>query len=94
MQSQGAEPFIIPAMGSHGGATAPGQKELLAAYGITEETVGAPVRATMEVVEADRTEAGEPVWVDRYAWEADGIVLFNRIKPHTGFRGDYESGLV
>lgn len=94
LQAQGAEPFIIPAMGSHGGATAPGQKELLAAYGITEETVGAPVRATMEVVEADRTEAGEPVWVDRYAWEADGIVLFNRIKPHTGFRGDYESGLV
>lgn len=94
VKSRGAEPFIVPAMGSHGGATAPGQKELLAAYGITEETVGAPVRATMEVVEADRTEAGEPVWVDRYAWEADGIVLFNRIKPHTGFRGEYESGLV
>lgn len=94
VKSRGADPFIVPAMGSHGGATAPGQKELLAAYGITEETVGAPVRATMEVVEADRTEAGEPVWVDRYAWEADGIVLFNRIKPHTGFRGEYESGLV
>ena len=92
LRGQGAEPFIIPAMGSHGGATAPGQKELLAAYGITEETVGAPVRATMEVVEADRTEAGEPVWVDRYAWEADGIVLFNRISPTPVFGASMKAG--
>lgn len=94
LKEKGTEPFVIPAMGSHGGATAEGQKRLLAAYGITEETIGARICATMEVVEIDRTKAGEPVWVDRYAWEADGIILFNRIKPHTGFRGNYESGLV
>ena len=94
LKEMGAEPFLIPAMGSHGGASAEGQKKLLAGYGITEETTGVPIRATMEVVAVDQTDSGETVWVDRYAKEADGIVLFNRIKPHTGFRGDYESGLV
>ena len=94
LKEMGAEPFLIPAMGSHGGASAEGQKKLLAGYGITEESVGVPIRATMEVVAVDQTDSGETVWVDRYAKEADGIVLFNRIKPHTGFRGDYESGLV
>lgn len=94
LKEMGAEPFLIPAMGSHGGASAEGQKKLLAGYGITEESVGVPIRATMEVVAVDQTDFGETVWVDRYAKEADGIVLFNRIKPHTGFRGDYESGLV
>ena len=94
LKALGAEPFIIPAMGSHGGATAQGQTALLAGYGITEDNVGAPIRASMEVVQVDTTSGGEPVWVDRLAYEADGIVLFNRVKPHTGFRGDYESGLV
>lgn len=94
LKEMGAEPFLIPAMGSHGGASAEGQKKLLAGYGITEESVGVPIRATMEVVAVDQTDSGETVWVDRYAKKADGIVLFNRIKPHTGFRGDYESGLV
>lgn len=94
LKELGAKPFIIPAMGSHGGATAQGQKELLAGYGITEEAMGAPIRSSMDTVQAALTDSGEPVWIDRYAWEADGIVLFNRIKPHTGFRGDFESGLV
>lgn len=94
LREMGTEPFVIPAMGSHGGATAEGQKRLLANYGVTEETIGAPIRSSMEVVQAASTAFGEPVWIDRCAWEADGIVLFNRIKPHTGFRGAYESGLV
>lgn len=94
LREMGAEPFLVPAMGSHGGATAAGQAALLAGYGITEETVGAPVRSSMEVVRAAESPDGEPVWVDRLAWEAGGIVLFNRVKPHTGFRGNYESGLV
>ena len=90
----GAKPFIIPAMGSHGEATAEGQRKLLEGYGITEETMGIPILSSMEVVQAGVTETNEPVWIDRNAWEADGIVLFNRIKPHTGFRGEYESGLI
>ena len=94
LRDMGADPFVVPALGSHGGATAAGQAALLAGYGITEETVGAPIRSSMEVVRAAESPDGEPVWVDRLAWEADGIVLFNRVKPHTGFRGDYESGLV
>lgn len=94
LKQQGAHPFLVPAMGSHGGATAAGQAALLAGYGITEESIGAPIRSSMEVVRVDATSAGEPVWVDQLAFEADGIVLFNRVKPHTGFRGRYESGLV
>ncbi len=94
LKEAGVEPFVFPAMGSHGGATAQGQQALLAGYGITRETVGAPIRATMEVVQVDTTDAGEPVWADKLALEADGIILFNRVKPHTGFRGEFESGLV
>ena len=90
----GALPFVIPAMGSHGGATAQGQKALLAGYGITEESVGAPICSSMEVVQVAETPTGEPVYMDKLAAQADGIVLFNRVKPHTGFRGDYESGLL
>ena len=67
LKEMGAEPFLIPAMGSHGGASAEGQKKLLAGYGITEESVGVPIRATMEVVAVDQTDSGETVWVDRYA---------------------------
>ena len=90
----GAEPFIIPAMGSHGGGTAEGQRALLEGYNITEASVGAPIRATMEVVQYGRLSNGTPLYCDRYAYEADGIVLLNKIKPHTDFRGPHESGLA
>ena len=90
----GARPFVVPAMGSHGGATAEGQAEVLDSYGISEATMGVPVEATMEVVEVDRLDDGTPVLVNRRAAEADGIVLINRVKPHTSFRGPFESGLM
>lgn len=88
----GARPFVFPAMGSHGGGTADGQLDVLAHYGITEQTMGCPVRATMDVVQVgDALEL--PVWLDRYAAEADWIGLVNRVKPHTDFKGAIESGL-
>lgn len=90
----GANPFIIPAMGSHGGATAEGQREVLASYNITEETMGCPIKATMETVQVGVSEYGMPVHMDRFASEADGIIVVNRVKPHTAFRGKYESGLL
>ena len=93
LQELGAEPFIIPAMGSHGGATAEGQVAILQSLGITEESVGCPIRATMEVRVMAHLPDGTPVNMDRYAMEADGAVVVNRVKPHTGFRGRYESGL-
>ncbi len=89
----GLEPFIVPAMGSHGGATAEGQREVLAGYGIVEEFVGAPVRASMETVIIDTTPQGIPVHFDRIASEADHVIVAGRIKPHTGFVGEIESGL-
>src|SRR5437762_6833684 len=88
----GARPFVFPAMGSHGGGTAEGQLSVLEHYGITAATMGCPVRATMEVVEVGEA-LGLPVWLDRYASEADWIGLVNRIKPHTDFKGSIESGL-
>ncbi len=94
LKAHGAEPFIIPAMGSHGGATAAGQVELLASYGITEENCGCPIRATMDTVKIGYTAEGMPVYIDRYAYEADGIIPINRVKPHSAFRGKYESGLI
>lgn len=90
----GGEPFVFPAMGSHGGATAEGQREILTGYGVTEEAMGCPIRATMEVVQVGETEEGMPVFVDRYAYEADGIILCGRVKAHTAFRGPYESGIL
>ena len=90
----GLKPFVFPAMGSHGGATPEGQKDILAHYGITEETMGAPVRATMEVVEVGRTADDLPVFLDRYAYEADVAVPVNRVKSHTDFHGSIESGLM
>ena len=90
----GATPFIVPSMGSHGGATAEGQRKILANFGITEESMGAPVVSSMETVQAGSLEDGTPVWLDREAMGADGIVVINRIKPHTAFTGDYESGLL
>ncbi len=89
----GLRPFITPAMGSHGGATAEGQKEVLRLRGITEDTVGAPVKATMEVVSMGEAD-GIPLFLDRLAYEADAIVLINRVKPHTNFIGPTESGLI
>ncbi len=93
VKKRGGKPFIFPAMGSHGGATAEGQRALLAGLGISEETMGCPVRATMETVELGTATNGRPVYVDRYAHEADGIIIINRVKPHTGFRGKVESGI-
>ncbi len=88
----GARPFVFPAMGSHGGGTPEGQLSVLEHYGITAATMGCPVRATMEVVQVGEA-LGLPVWLDRYAAEADWIGLVNRIKPHTDFKGSIESGL-
>jgi hypothetical protein len=88
----GARPFIIPAMGSHGGGTADGQRAVLEHYGVTESAMGCPVRATMDVVQIGEV-LGLPIWLDRYAAEADWIGVINRIKPHTGFDGEIGSGL-
>lgn len=90
----GGEPFVFPAMGSHGGATPEGQKEILTSYNVTEEFFGCPVRATMEVVHLGNTPDGMPVYMDRYAYEADAVILCGRVKAHTAFRGPYESGIM
>jgi hypothetical protein len=92
MKGLGARPFIIPAMGSHGGGTAEGQRAVLERYGVTETTMGCPVRATMEVVQVGEV-LGLPIWLDRYAAEADWVGVINRVKPHTGFAGEIGSGL-
>lgn len=89
-----AQALIIPAMGSHGGATAEGQRQVLQAYGISEETMGAPILSSMEVIELGLTPEGIPVYLDKQASEADGILLVNRVKPHTGFSGRIGSGLL
>ena len=89
----GARPFIIPAMGSHGGGTADGQRSVLEHYGVTEAAMGCPVRATMDVVQVAEA-LGLPIWLDRYAAEADWVGVINRVKPHTGFTGDIGSGLL
>lgn len=94
LKTLGAQPFIVPAMGSHGGATAQGQIDILAGYGITEESIGAPVRSSMDIIEVAQLEDGTPLYTDRLAYEADAIIIANKIKPHADFKGDYESGLV
>ena len=94
LQALGAKPFIFPSMGSHGAATAEGQKKVLEGYGITEASTGVPVRATMDTVVVGSLDDGTPVHMDKYAAEADGIVVINRIKPHTAFRGATESGIT
>ena len=94
VKSRGASPFVVPAMGSHGGATAEGQKALLAGYGVTEENVGCPILSSMEVKKIGVNEEGGDVYIDKHAAEADGIILGCRIKPHTAFRGPYESGMM
>jgi hypothetical protein len=94
LRALGAQPFIVPAMGSHGGATAEGQVEVLEHLGVTPETVDAPVESRMETVEIGRTAEGMPVLMDRLAMDADGIVFVARVKAHTAFAGEYESGMA
>ncbi|RWR27086.1 DUF2088 domain-containing protein [Sinirhodobacter populi] len=94
IRARGAEPFVVPAMGSHGGATAEGQTALLYKLGITETVIGCPIRSSMETVEIGVLDNGMSVRIDRLANEADGIVLFNRVKAHTSFRAPNESGLA
>ena len=94
LKARGAEPFLIPAMGSHGGATAEGQIAMMAGYGMTEAALGCPVRATMDVVTLGTTPAGIPVYYDKMAAAADGVVVVNRVKAHTAFRGAVESGVT
>lgn len=88
-----AVPFIVPAMGSHGGGTAEGQRQIVEDYGVTEDYVGAEIRASMETVIVDKTPQGIPVHFDRHASAADHVVVAGRIKPHTNFVGEIESGL-
>ncbi len=95
VKARGAQPFIVPAMGSHGGGTVEGNVQILKDYGITEESMNVPIKASMEVVQIGTINDGAntPVYCDKYAAEADGIVLFNKVKPHTDFKGYVESGI-
>ncbi len=86
-------PFILTAMGSHGGATTEGQRQVLAGYGITEKSMGVPIKATMDTIQLDRLENGLPVYFDKIAYNADGIIVVNRVKVHTAFKAELESGL-
>ncbi|MEX2140211.1 MAG: lactate racemase domain-containing protein [Pirellulales bacterium] len=90
----GARPFIVPSMGSHGGGTPAGQVEVLASYGVTEEYCGCPIKASMETVVICQTTEGFPVHFDRHAYEADHVLVCGRVKPHTDFTGDIQSGLM
>jgi hypothetical protein len=92
VKSRQAHPFIVPAMGSHGGATAAGQLEILAGYNITEESMGCPLRSSMDTVRLGTSEYGKPVYMDKNAYESDGIIVSCRLKLHNAFRGPYESG--
>lgn len=94
IKGYGANPFIVPAMGSHGRATSEGQREILASYGITEENLGVPVKSSMEVVEIARCKGIVPIYFDKIAFHADGIIPINRVKIHTDWRGEVESGLL
>ncbi len=94
LRKRGAKPFIFPAMGSHGGATAEGQLEVLDSLGINEKTMSVPVLSSMDVVELPRKESPVKVYMDKNAWNSDGVIMVGRVKPHTDFRGRYESGLV
>ncbi len=93
LKKLGASPFIIPAMGSHGGGTAQGQLEIVQRYGVTEEYLGAPIKSSMEVVQVSETPEGVPVFCDKHAFEADHVAVVNRVKPHTSFSGPIQSGL-
>lgn len=92
VKSKDALPFIVPAMGSHGGATADGQIDLLAGYGISEKSMGCPIKSSMETVYLGESDTGQSVVIDKNAYESDGIIVSCRLKPHNAFRGEYESG--
>ncbi len=94
LKGLGARPFVVPAMGSHGGGTAEGQRQVIESYGVTEQFVGCPIRSSMETVVVCQTAEGFPVHFDRHAYQADHVLVVNRIKPHTRFTGDIESGLM
>jgi hypothetical protein len=94
LKEKGAQPFVIPAMGSLGGASAEGQKAILTEYGVTEAFVGCPVIASMEVKQIGVLDDDRPILIDKHAAEADGIVVVGRIKPHTAFRARYESDVM
>ncbi len=94
LKDRGYRPFVVAAMGSHGGATAEGQRAILAGYGITSESMGVEVRTDMDTVEVGTSPIGLPIYFDRNAFEADALIVVNRVKPHTDFRGRIESGLV
>ena len=94
LKSFGVTPFVVPAMGSHGGATAEGQRGVIEAYGVTEDYIGCEIRSSMETVQIGQTANGRPVRIDKFASEADGIIVCGRVKPHTGYRGPYESGIM
>ena len=91
---QGGLPFVFPGMGSHGGATPDGQRKILEGYGVTAENIGAEIKSSMETVAVGKAAEGFQAYLDRNAWEADGIIVVNRIKPHTDFSGNTESGLL
>jgi hypothetical protein len=94
LKKLGAKPFLVPAMGSHGGGTAEGQRQIIESYGITEQFVGVPIQASMEVVSLGTTAEGYPVYLDKHASEADHIGVVGRVKPHTNYHGPIESGLL
>jgi hypothetical protein len=94
LRAAGAHPFIVPAMGSHGGATGPGQEHILRELGVTPETVGAAVMSSMDTVRVGSVEPGLDIFVDRHAWSADATLVINRVKSHTSFTGEIESGLA
>jgi hypothetical protein len=94
LKGVGAEPFIVPAMGSHGGGTAEGQRAIIEHYGVTESFVGAPIRASMETILVGKTADGIPVHFDKHASQADHVVVVGRVKPHTDFHGSIESGMM
>ncbi len=94
VRKAGGDPFIAPCMGSHGGATATGQRATLESLGVTPDSVGAPVVSSMDVVSVGESSFGVPVWTSRHLAEADGVVVVNRVKPHTDFHGEVESGLI
>jgi hypothetical protein len=94
LRDLGAQPFVVAAMGSHGGATAAGQRALLADYGISEQALGVPVKTDMTAVQIGTNSWGEPVWWDKNAVESDAVVTVSRVKPHTDFRGRFESGIA
>lgn len=94
IKKNGGEPFIVPSMGSHGGANASGQTEILESLGVNEKTMGVPIISSMEVIELPKGNLKNKVFIDKNAFESDGIVVINRIKPHSDFHGPYESGLA